>query len=155
MASERGKLFLFSIRPIYARAVLSGAKRYELRRGEVDGISPGDTVFLYVSGREQRIEGLFRAGRVFRGTPHEVWKLVASDPTSGVGRDAWPYIAGSKSATAIEVLSPCVFSRQPTLREIRSVFPRWSPPLSYCSLNEKEPVFVLFLESLLEECEKT
>lgn len=147
------KYFLFSIRPQYANAVFSGVKKYELRRGFIDELSAGDVIFLYVSGNEQKIKGLFKAGSVFRGTPQEVWRLVSGDPLSGIGRDAWPYIAGSARAVAIEVVNPCVFSRQPTLRDIRSIFPRWSPPLSYTQLSEGEPLFILFLEELLEECE--
>lgn len=144
--------FLFSIRPIYARGVLSGTKRWELRRGALDSLSYGDVVFLYVSGREQKIEGLFRVGRIFRGGPEDVWRFVSSDPLSGITYDAWQYIAGSRRAAAIEVRDPCVFSRQPSLREIRAVFPRWSPPLSYAELKREEPLYVLFLEDLFEEC---
>uniref|UniRef100_A0A7C1I367 DNA-binding protein n=1 Tax=Fervidicoccus fontis TaxID=683846 RepID=A0A7C1I367_9CREN len=146
------RFFLFSIRPLYADAVFSGVKKYELRRGFIDELTTGDIVFLYVSGNEQRIKGLFRAGRIFRGTPQEVWRYVSSDPLSGIGRDTWQYIAGSSRAVAVEVVDPCVFSRQPSLHDIRAVFPRWSPPLSYSLLSEKEPVFLLFLEQGLEEC---
>lgn len=146
------KFFLFSIKPIYAKGVLSGVKKYELRRGRLEEMESGDTIFLYVSGNEQKIQGLFRAGKIFRGSPQEVWRFVISDPLSGIGRDAWQYIAGSGNAVAIEVVQPCVFSRQPSLKEIRAVFPRWNPPLSYYLLSNREPLFQLFLDDIAKDC---
>lgn len=147
------KYFLFSIRPVYARAVLSGVKRWELRRGSLESMSMGDAVVLYVSGNEQRITGMFRAGRIYRGSPHQVWRLVSGDPLSGVDRSAWQFIAGSPQAVAIEVLDPCTFRKRPSLGEVRQIFPAWNPPLSHVELSRDEPLFLLFLKDLVEECE--
>lgn len=143
--------FLFSIRPEYASAIFSGVKRFELRRGSGEALKQGDIVIVYASGRVKRIFGRFVVGRIYRGPPARIWRIVTSIRDSGVGRDAWRYIEGSSVAVAIEVLEPKAFTVRPSLHEIRSIFPSWNPPLSYARIDERSPVFRLFIKPLLEE----
>ncbi|MEM4475184.1 MAG: ASCH domain-containing protein, partial [Fervidicoccaceae archaeon] len=78
-------LFLFSLRPEYAKALFSGLKKYELRRGAGSDLKRGDLAVVYVSGRIKRLFGCFEIGSVFRGSPEEVWRYVSSKRDSGVG----------------------------------------------------------------------
>lgn len=141
---------LFSIRPQYAQAIFAGVKKYELRRGVGRDIETGDIVIVYVSGHVKRIYGYFTVGRIIRGTPQQVWRAVTVGAT-GIGRDAWQYIEGSPRAMALEVKRPRVFPQQPSLQEIRRVFPSWNPPLSYVHLDPDHPVFRIFIRPLLED----
>lgn len=143
--------FLFSIRPEYATAIFSGVKRFELRRGSGEELKQGDIAIVYASGRVKRIFGRFIVGRIYRGPPAKIWRIVTSNRDSGVGRDARRYIEGSAVAVAIEVLEPKVFTVRPSLYEIRSIFPSWNPPLSYAKIDVNHPVFRLFIRPLLEE----
>jgi len=141
---------LFSIRPEYANAIFSGVKKFELRRAGPE-IEQGSVAVVYASGRVQRIYGFFYIGRVLKGPPDEIWRLVTSRKDSGVTKEAKKFIEGSRQAMAIEVVDPRPFQRRPSLREVRLVLPSWNPPLSYVELSTSEPVFKLFLEPLLEE----
>lgn len=121
-------LYLMSIRPQYARAIMAGRKKYELRR--IHGVPPieeGSIIVVYASGKVKSIIGEFEARRVIQATPEKIWS-IASKPGSGVGEDAWQYIRGAKRAIAIEVGSRRIYERPVTLEEIRRIIPGWNPP---------------------------
>ena len=141
-------VFLFSIKPVYATAIVTGVKKFELRRGGGGQLMPGDVAVIYASGKVKRIYGHFIVGRIFRGSPREVWRMVTSRRDSGIGSDAWRYISGSKTAVAIEVKNPMIYTIQPSLYEIRSVLPDWNPPMSFVKLDVNSPVFRLFIEPI-------
>ncbi len=153
MASENlgfEDMYLMSIRPKYAREIIAGRKRFELRKlSGVPPIEEGAVIVMYVSGDVKSIVGEFRAARVIRGTPELVWG-VASQPGSGVGDDAWQYIRGARRAMAIEVGERYVYERRITLEEIRRVIPGWQPPFSYRRIGEGEPLYELVIRRLRE-----
>jgi predicted transcriptional regulator len=142
------RLFLFSIKPVYANAILSGVKRFELRRGSGNDFSYGDIVVIYASGRVKSIVGEFTVGRVFRGSPLHIWRIVSSRRDYGIGRDAWQYIEGGKRAFALEVLNPRPYDIRLSLYEVRSVLPSWNPPLGYRVLLDGDPFYELFIKPL-------
>ncbi len=153
MAAEEPLLedmYLMSIRPKYARDIISGRKRFELRKlSGVPPIEEGAVIIMYVSGDVKSIVGEFRAARVIRGTPELIWG-VARRPGTGIGDDAWQYIRGAKRAMAIEVGERYVYKRRITLEEIRRVIPGWQPPFSYRRIGEGEPLYELVLRRLRE-----
>ncbi len=142
------RIILFSIRPEYARAILAGIKKFELRRGSALNIQPGSIAVLYASGKVKRIVGHFTVGKVFRGSPAYVWRIVTSKKEYGIGVDAKKYIEGSTSAAAIEVLNPHAYTSRISLNEIRMILPGWNPPLSYTILNEGDPFVEIILKPL-------
>jgi predicted transcriptional regulator len=141
-------IYLMSIKPKYAMSILSGRKKYELRR--LEGLPPieeGSTVVVYASGRVRSIVGEFRAGRVYLGLPEKIWGLV-SRPGAGVDEEAWNYIKGSRRAMAIEVRDPKWYPVQVKLDEIRRIIPGWMPPYSYRRIVEGDPFYELILRPL-------
>ncbi len=142
------RVYLFSIRPVYANAILSGVKRFELRRGGGGILEPGGIAVIYASGRIKQIIGEFRIGRIHRGSPHHIWRMVTSRKEYGIGRDAWQYISGSRVAVAIEVLDPRPYRHRIGLNEIRAVLPDWNPPMSYQQLKEGDPLLELIIKPL-------
>ena len=141
------QVFLFSIKPRYAEAIFSGRKKYELRRLKSLSIPRGSLIVLYVSGDIRSITGEFTAGEVIEDKPENVWRTVKK-PRTGIGRDAFKYIKGSKRAIAIEVLSPTLYRHPVTLDEIRNIIPGWNPPHSYVKLRQEDPLYRLIIEPL-------
>ncbi len=150
MVEYEGEIYLMSIRPQYARAILSGRKKYELRKlSGVPPIEEGSIIVIYSSGSVKSIVGEFRAGRVIVGSPDIVW-AHASRPGMGVGGDAYAYIRGARRAMAIEVVEPRAYPRPVTLEEIRRVIPGWMPPFSYRRLEPGDRVYELIVRRLRE-----
>lgn len=142
------KIALFSIRPEYAEAILAGIKKFELRRGASKTLTPGTIAVIYASGRVKRIVGHFIIGRIYKGTPAMIWKIVTSDKKYGVTRESKKYIEGSTTAMAIEILKPTPYKHRISLSEIRMIIPGWNPPLSYTILEEGNPLLELVLKRI-------
>ncbi|MCE4615457.1 MAG: DNA-binding protein [Aeropyrum sp.] len=135
-----------SIRPQYARAIMVGRKKFELRRIHAAPlIEEGSIIVVYASGSVKSIIGEFKAKRVLQSTPERIWALTSGSKT-GIGEDAWQYIKGARRAMAIEVGERRLYERPVTLDEIRRVIPGWNPPFSYTLLEEGDPLLELVLK---------
>ncbi len=142
------KIYLFSIKPLYAYKIFSRKKKFELRRELSEPIEDRSLVIVYASSPVQAIIGEFYVARVIRGDPSTVWKRVRQDPVSGISSSSWRYIRGAKKAIAIEVKNPILYPRRIYLEEIRRIIPGWNPPLSYRSLNTSDPLYKLIILKL-------
>lgn len=142
-------IYIFSIRPEYAEAIFSGRKKFELRRGKGKDLIKGGLAIVYVSGRVKAILGEFTIGRIIRGPPEKIWRYVRKKNEKGISPESWKFIAGAKTAIAIEVLSPKLYEKPVSLREIREVLPTWTPPMGYSKINKNEPIYQIFLSKLL------
>ena len=143
-------LYLMSIRPKYAYQIFTGRKKFELRRWIGIPVVEGAVIVVYVSGSVKALMGEFRAGRIITGTPQRVWNEIMKYESHGIERDAWPYIAGAKKAMAIEVLEPRLYQRPVKLDELRQIFPRFAPPLSFRVLHLEEPLYRFLVKPLRE-----
>jgi predicted transcriptional regulator len=115
---------LMSIRPQYADAILSGAKRYELRRRR-PSFGTGSQVIVYSSSPDQRLLGTFETGTIHEAAPETLWKLVRGQ--AGIDRSTFAdYFVGCDVAYAIEVRSPQRLEPAPL---------RFRPPQSYLFLR--------------------
>lgn len=141
-------IYILSIKPKYAKAILSGEKKVELRklRGQKPPPS-GAVMVMYASGNVQKIVGEFEVGRVEIGTPEKIWALVSGQHT-GVKPDAWKYVKGPWMVAAIWVKRPIEYSIKVSLEELRRVIPEWLPPYSYEELKEGDPILELILRPL-------
>jgi len=137
--------YLFSIRPEYAQAIFEGKKRFELRRGRGGGLEEGGIAVVYVSGRVKEIRGEFTIGRIRVGTPEEIWRYVRRKNPSGITPESWMFIKGSRTAVAIEILDPRLYKVFISLKEIRRLYPEWSPPMGYARLDPGDGVFRSFI----------
>ncbi len=139
------EIYLMSIRPKYAYRIFTGIKRFELRKWF--GIVParGSIIIVYSSGSVKAIIGEFRVGRVFLGAPSEVWDFLTQQPNTGVGRDDYSYIHGSRKAMAIEVVDPKLYSKPIKLAELRSIIPGFMPPLSFRRIDPFEPLYQVII----------
>lgn len=140
--------FIFSIRPVFAYRVFTGKKKYELRRFGGFRVETGDRIILYVSGRVQAVMGEFEAGEVLTGPPEAVWRKIQGMRDTGITSDLYRYIAGSKTAMAIEVRNPLLYSCPAKLDDLRKIFPGFNPPLSMLPLDDADPLVVMVFNKL-------
>jgi predicted transcriptional regulator len=101
--SVRQYLFL-PIHPQWAVAILTGSKKWELRRRR-PSITSGDVVVLYATAPLQAVVGSFLVGEVLSGSPRALWESVRAG--SGSTRSSYFEIfADAPVAHAIEVTRP-------------------------------------------------
>ncbi len=120
---------VFSVKPDFAQALISGAKRFEFRRVRPT-LDWGDTVFVYATSPRKAIVGTFMCGRIVEGRPLGLWKKLGRH--SGTSRQHFlEYFADTSIAFAIEVTNPSAWSEPLPLARIRRRIPGFHPPQSY------------------------
>jgi predicted transcriptional regulator len=78
-------IFLISIKPPFAEAILSGQKRVEFRKTR-PSFGSGARAVIYESRSEQCIVGVFEVKKIEEGTPQGLWRKLRAD--AGVSRSA-------------------------------------------------------------------
>jgi len=144
------EIYLISIKPRYAYRIFTGVKKYELRRYLGLKPSTGSLMIVYVSGKVKAVLGEFKAGRVFYGSPEEIWSILRNIGDTGVGLDDFKYIQGSKQALAIEIVEPKLYYKPLKLDELRRIIPGFEPPLSMVRIDEYDPVYELVIRKARE-----
>lgn len=97
------RVFLMSIKPKFGEGILSGSKRYELRRMAAGLIEPGDLVYLYFTRPVAAVAGWFEAGVVYIAPPANLREIATALGDIGLGEEDWRYAEGAKYAMLIEV----------------------------------------------------
>lgn len=127
---------LISLRPCYSGPLFEGVKKVELRRQSLTHVE-GRDVFIYVTGPVMELQGGFRVGKVWTGTPDEVWETVAD--SAGVSqRDFDIYYAGQSIACALEIKEVWQYENPISLRMLRHRFQRFVVPQSWRYVKPEE-----------------
>ena len=126
---------LISIKPIFADAILSGAKTIELRR-RIPALGIGTFLWIYATRPRAAVVGTAMVSAIIKGTPEEIWDACSDD--AAIDRCTFDaYFDGSTSAFGI-VLTEIV-KREPVgfekLKEIRGNF---HPPQVLMRMTEQE-----------------
>lgn len=95
------RLVVMSLRPQFARAIYSKAKKFEFRRVRVR-LEEGDRVLVYECAPVSHLTGEFRVGEVISGS---VSQLVVLETEKSNKAAAKRYLRGAKIATAIEIIN--------------------------------------------------
>jgi len=95
---------LMSIQPRFAEQILSGSKRFEIRRRR-PSFTKGSTVWIYSSRPCQRIVGCFIVGEILGGSPARLWEMIGEE-TAVSETELHAYLAGSGLGFAIEAMHP-------------------------------------------------
>ncbi|MBY0313268.1 MAG: hypothetical protein K2W85_14460 [Phycisphaerales bacterium] len=128
------RMLLLSVRPEFAEPLISGEKRFELRRVR-PAIGPGDVVWLYSTQPRCALIGGVAVAAVHRQRVSTLWRRVRGK--CGVSQaDFKGYFAGLDEGYAIEVCAPTPLHEPLTLEELRRRVPGFSPPQSYWYLND-------------------
>jgi len=116
---------LISIRACYIERILSGFKKYELRKSK-----PGKQVekfFVYVPAPVQKILYTFVPGKIMEDTPQNLWRKIGH--LSGLTEEEFlKYFNGARKGVAIEILN---FRKLPEPLSIEDVLPGKKPPQNF------------------------
>ena len=123
------KHVLMSLKTKFAELIFHRRKKYEFRRANIS-VERGDIVFIYETAPRSMITGKFSIGSVIRGAPSTILPLEKEAETRKLCAD---YLAGSKAATAIEIINPVVFKKA---RPLTSLGCKIRPPQSYSFIKE-------------------
>lgn len=94
---------LMSIQPRFANAILEGTKTVELRRKPPR--DQPEIIIIYGSGASKSVLGVAQLKEVHTSTPDDIWKTFGA--VAGVTRVEFnEYFAGSKTASALELINP-------------------------------------------------
>lgn len=133
-----------SVKPKYAKQILSGEKTVELRRNR-PRLSNGSLVVLYVSSPVKAVLGAFYVDRVVAASPDALWPLV--EAASGLTREEYDaYYAGATQGIGIFVRSAHRIKTPYQLADLRRDSPHFHPPQAFRYLRSLGE----FAETLLE-----
>lgn len=128
-------MLLLSVRPEFAAPLISGEKRFELRRVKPD-LAPGDTVWVYSTQPQAALLGGLVVAAVHGDPVGTLWRRVRD--ACAVSRSVFDeYFAGRPVGYAIEVRAPTVLRTPLTLDALRRLVPGFTPPRSYWYLNRE------------------
>ena len=92
---------ILSIKPIYARKILSGEKRYELRKTIFKNANV-DKVIIYASAPISKLIGEFEIDKILHEDVEELWEITKS--ASGVKKDFFEeYFLNKNKGYAIKI----------------------------------------------------
>lgn len=117
---------LLSIKPAYVRKIVSGDKKYELRKRifKTAGIN---RIYIYSSSPEKKIIGSFAIGAILKDTPLQLWEKLQTD--LGIDYPSYcDYFQGKVLAYAIRITDLEIF---PEPIDPKDVDPGFNPPQSF------------------------
>jgi len=121
---------ILSIKPKYARLILSGAKRYEFRKSIFNNKHVVEA-YIYATSPVKKIVGLFRIGGIIRDSPEGLWDRLGL--LSGMNEaEFFDYFQDAKNGFAIEIKHVEIFDIQCDPKEL---IPGFNPPQSFCYLK--------------------
>lgn len=109
---------LLSVRPTFARRLLSGHKTAEVRR-RFPAIPAGTDVYVYSSTPERAVVGVFRLSAVHKDSPQKLWERFAEqlDITKAYFSE---YLEDRAAAVVVELCLKETWLRPVTLDELRA-----------------------------------
>lgn len=142
---------LFSLKPYYAELVFKKLKEAELRR-RITSCMENRDVFIYVTSPVRQLRGGFRVGRVWSGTPEEVWRHV-SKLARVRKRDFDAYYAGRTVAYALKITDVWEYKNPASLNTLGNRFPDFVVPQSWRYVRPEEYRLFRRMKRLTKESE--
>lgn len=142
---------LFSLKPDYADLVFKRLKEAELRR-RITSCMENRDVFIYVTSPVRQLRGGFRVGRVWSGTPEEVWRHVSK--LAGIHkRDFDAYYAGRTVAYALKITDVWEYKNPASLNTLGDRLPDFVVPQSWRYVRPEEYRLFRRMKRLAKESE--
>ena len=125
---------IISLKPRYAKLVLSGNKTVELRNRRVR-LKPGTLVWLYATRPMACIVGVAEVESVVHANPAEIWRRFGED--IGIDRNGFDsYIGDRERVSALVLRSVERLGDFMTLDRIRKSVRAFQPPQFYARLPQ-------------------
>jgi len=120
---------ILSIKPVYAKRILAGKKKYEYRKTRFK--QPVERVFIYASSPMCRIIGEFRFDDLLHDSPARLWARTRR--YSGIGlSDYMAYFDGKLEAYAYTIKS---FVKYDEPIDPKAVIPGFRAPQSFSYID--------------------
>lgn len=124
---------LLSIKPEFAKKILSGEKEYEFRKTPMRKADAVDKVILYASSPVQRIVGTFKINQIVSGSPKELWERYGGKSGIDGQQRFMEYYHGKQEGYAIEIRNP---QRLPSRIDPTEYIDEFTPPVSFQYVSE-------------------
>lgn len=128
---ENNKLIAFmSVKPEFAKKLMSGEKKYEYRKTSINNSTM--YIIIYSTSPEKQILGIAKVKRIISGSPAATWEKTKR--FGGISRTLFrEYFKNKKLAYAIEIENVVGFDIKFSPTEINKVF---NVPQSYRYVSE-------------------
>jgi predicted transcriptional regulator/DNA-binding XRE family transcriptional regulator len=120
---------VFSIKPHYSEAIISGSKTIELRRRFPTNVPRGTFALIYSTTPVRALTGIAQIDGVFKKHPDEIWKAY-SRKSCIEKSDFDAYFSGLEFGYAVKLRHARALSRPIELAELRERF-NFEPPQSF------------------------
>lgn len=122
----------YPIKPVYSEKIMTGEKRYELRKRLPNNNI--DYILIYSTVPIGKIVGYAKVKEVYEKTVSDMWEMVSS--SAGISeKDYMEYFNGKDNAYAIELEGIKRFKKPFNVKEINQNF---TVPQSFCYVNEDD-----------------
>ena len=129
---------ILSIKPIYAKAIMSGVKKVEFRKKIFK--KPVDKVFVYSSSPEKKIIGYFTIGEIVEDSPERLWEKF--NKVGGISKkDFFEYYKNVETGFSIGVDTYEEFEEG---IDPADFFENFCAPQSYIYLEEKTATNIVY-----------
>lgn len=136
---------ILSIKPVYAKQILAGTKKIELRKSPM-GFSARDVILVYSSAPEQQITFWFEIAAVEVCSVDEMW--ARHQGSLGIDyEDYFSYFSGTSTAAGLHVGKVQAVSPIPLAR-IEMLVPDFVPPQGLIWLKDEIGRFERLLAAL-------
>lgn len=122
----------YPIKPIYTERIMSGEKKYELRKRLPN--NEIDYILIYSTTPVGKVVGYAQVKAVYKKSVHDIWDMVS--PLAGISEeDYMDYFNGKENACAIELENVWKFKKPFSVKEINENF---TVPQSFCYVKEED-----------------
>ncbi len=122
----------YPIKPIYSEKIMSGEKKYELRKRLPNNNI--DYILIYSTTPIAKIVGYAEVASTHIKPVKDMWNLVSS--LAGISKEDYlDYFNGKENACAIELKKVCRFKKPFNVKEINENF---TVPQSFCYVSEHD-----------------
>lgn len=135
MGNASADAILLSIKPVFAKAIMSGKKEYELRKARPRAPTP-ILVFLYSTRPDMAIVGYFHVPEILEENVQRLWNTVGR--FSALTKACFfEYFGNHRMGSAWRIDSPTSLGDPLPLSEIREYDPHYNPPQSMEYMNDR------------------
>lgn len=123
------KFLLISVKPEFANKIISKHKLIELRKN-MPKAQIGDFVLIYSTVPDKAIIGFARIENIIERSPNTMWNEFSDK----LGIDKFrfdEYYLNYKRAIGLELSYVCKLKTRISLKDIKSMYPKFSPPQTY------------------------
>lgn len=146
--NKNQNILIISVKPEYAKKILTGEKTIELRKSAPKKVGVNDFLFLYVTSPIMELWGIYQIENIIKEVPQKLW--MNHGEKTGINKTEFTsYFSKSKNAYGIQLKEIKNFSNLSIkLNDLKKVIPGFMPPQTY-SYIKSEVINYKFLKDLI------